>query len=56
MKDEMSDGGVDVHVFAEDVCVHSLFAFPLWVPLPSTNLLSKEMTFQLDQPLVPTFN
>lgn len=31
MKDRMSDGGDDFHLFVEDVCVHSLFVFPLRV-------------------------
>lgn len=50
MKDQISDGGVGSYLFVEDMCVQSLFAFPLFVPLPSTNLLSKKKkkTFQLD--------
>lgn len=31
MKDRVSGGGDDSHLFVEDVCVHSLFVFPLCV-------------------------
>lgn len=52
----MSDGDVDFHMFVKDICAHSVFAFPLFVPSPSTNLLSKETTSQSDQAHAPTFN
>lgn len=31
MKDRMSDAGDDFHLFVEDVCVRSLFVFPMFV-------------------------
>lgn len=55
MKDQMSEDGVDFHI-SRLFCVHSPFAFPLFVPSPSTNVLSKETTFQSDQPHMPAFN
>lgn len=54
INDQMSDGGEDFHMFVEDVC-DSLFAFPLCVSYPRSNLLSKETSFQADQLHVPPF-
>lgn len=55
INEQMCDGGEDFHMFVEDVCVHSLFVFPLFVSYPRSYLLSKDTTSQADQPHMPPF-